>query len=229
MRGIMDITHRKEDVMTMESNEITDYKTPLLASRLAVLERAFALLNKRYFEGSLPQSVITISPTPGAYGHFTPWRSWEGSDGKWCEINLGAETLDREFSHTIATLIHEMVHQYCYEHGIKDTSRGNTYHNKRFRQEAEKRGLNIAYDSRIGWSVTSPSDELIALVESGVFQEIKKELHRIDSRSGRRAVGKKTASSTRKYKCPSCSQSIRATKEVNIICGDCNVTMTPVL
>ncbi len=28
-------------------------------------------------------------------------------------------------------------------------------------------------------------------------------------------------SSTRKYVCPCCKQSIRATKEVNIICGDC--------
>lgn len=28
-------------------------------------------------------------------------------------------------------------------------------------------------------------------------------------------------SSTRKYKCPCCGNSVRATKTVNVICGDC--------
>ena len=32
-------------------------------------------------------------------------------------------------------------------------------------------------------------------------------------------------SSTRKYVCPNCGQSVRATKEVNILCGDCNEKM----
>lgn len=35
-------------------------------------------------------------------------------------------------------------------------------------------------------------------------------------------------SSTRKYICPQCGQSVRATKEVNIICGVCNLPMAEV-
>ena len=31
--------------------------------------------------------------------------------------------------------------------------------------------------------------------------------------------------STRKYKCPICGQSVRATKHVNIMCLDCNAPM----
>lgn len=29
----------------------------------------------------------------------------------------------------------------------------------------------------------------------------------------------------RKYQCPKCGNSVRATKEVNIICGDCMIKM----
>ena len=32
-------------------------------------------------------------------------------------------------------------------------------------------------------------------------------------------------SSTRKYYCPVCGNSVRATKDVNILCMDCNVQM----
>ena len=37
----------------------------------------------------------------------------------------------------------------------------------------------------------------------------------------------KKPSSTRKYICPICRQSVRATKIVNILCGDCMVKMEP--
>ena len=60
--------------------------------------------------------------------------------------------------------MHEMVHYYCHTQGIKDTSRGNTYHNKRFKEEAEKRGLMISSAPHIGYSVTQPAPELEKLV-----------------------------------------------------------------
>ena len=39
---------------------------------------------------------------------------------------------------------------------------------------------------------------------------------------------KKRPSSTRKYLCPVCGNSVRATKDVNILCMDCNVQMIKV-
>ena len=112
----------------------------MLATKLRSFEEAFDLLNARFFENALSKSVITIYPTPGAYGHFTPWKSWEGAGGAgYCEINLGAATVNRPVIESIATLVHEMTHQWCYERGVKDTSRGGTYHNKRFKAEAERR------------------------------------------------------------------------------------------
>ena len=196
----------------------------MLGGKLISLEAAFDMLNRSLFESALSKSVITISPTPGAYGHFTPWKSWKSADGEeYCEINLGAETLDRPVVETIATLVHEMVHQWCYEHDLKDTSRGNTYHNQVFKIEAEKRGLDISFDKRIGWSVTKPGDALLVMQRQGAFKDCEIELHRLGS--SRRVATGKAKSSTRKYVCPGCGMSVRATKEVNIVCGDCEKAM----
>lgn len=199
-----------------------------LSQPLRALEGAYELLNATFFEGALSKAVITISPTPGCYGHFTPWKSWKGKDGSaLCEINLGAETLDRSIEHTIATLLHEMVHQYCHERGIKDTSRGNTYHNKRFKAEAEKRGLVIGYDKRIGHSPTKPGPIIVEMVKAGKFDACIDELCRVGGSRCKEpgGSGKRRQSSTRKYMCPRCGMSVRATKEVRIECMDCGRQM----
>lgn len=41
-------------------------------------------------------------------------------------------------------------------------------------------------------------------------------------------LGGKHPSSTRKLICPKCGQSVRATKKVNILCGDCMMQMVEV-
>jgi hypothetical protein len=198
--------------------------TAPLSQKLEAFEQAFDILNAELFDGELSRSVITISPTPGAYGHFTPWKSWQGDDDqKFYEINLAAENIDRPIVETMATLVHEMVHQWCHEHKIKDTSRGATYHNKAFKAEAERRGLAISYERRIGWSVTKPGERLIEMEENGFFSDCDKELHRLGS--FRDEIRPKSASSTRKYVCPCCGMSVRATKEVYVICGECQETM----
>lgn len=133
--------------------------------------------------------------------------------------------MNRPVIESIATLVHEMTHQWCYERGVKDTSRGGTYHNKRFKAEAERRGLLIGYDSRIGWSVTKPGPTLIAMAEQGAFDACERELHRIGGGARALPPGGKSESSTRKYVCPCCGMSVRATREVRVMCMDCDEQM----
>ena len=97
---------------------------------------------------------------------------------------------------------------------------------KRFKAEAERRGLVIDYDSRIGWSITKPGPALITMAEQGAFDACERELHRIGG--GARALppgGGKSESSTRKYVCPCCGMSVRATREVRVMCMDCGEQM----
>lgn len=196
-----------------------------ISQATAFLESAFSALNKEYFEDALPMPIITIQTSPKAYGHFTVNEVWMDRQKKLKshEINLGAEALDRPIANTIATLVHEMVHYYCHLNGIQDTSRGNTYHNKRFRDEAEKRGLLIDYDPKIGWSITQPAPALKSFCTAQHWRN-KLTIVRCGGMGSNDPKPKKP-SSTRKYICPCCGQSVRATKDVNLICADCAAPM----
>lgn len=190
----------------------------------AYLEKIFRDLNEDFFGGFLETPVITIQSTPGANGHFSVDSPWvqENVKKQQHEINISAETMARPIQNVVATMIHEMTHMYCDMCHIQDTSRGCTYHNKIFKQEAEKRGLVISYSKRYGWSLTQPSLDLVKYVLTDKqWTDIL--IYRDSPLSGKKTD--KKPSSTRKYQCPCCGMSVRATKAVNILCGDCNEQM----
>lgn len=188
------------------------------------LENLFSKFNSRFYNGELQNPVITVSPdtTKGAYGWCTAWKAWSNSDKKddgFYEINICAEHLARPFEQVAETLLHEMVHLYNLQIGVQDTSRGGTYHNKKYKEAAEKHGLTVEKDAKYGWTKTSLNDEAKAFIES--LEDTKFELHR--KKMLKIPGASKTKQSTRKYVCPICDCIIRATKEVHVICGDCNV------
>lgn len=197
------------------------------------LERIYRQLNKDYFNNELEEPVITIQSTPRAYGHVTCAKVWQVKDTARYELNLGAGTLDRPIEETVATMLHEMVHIYHLMHDIQDCSRGGTYHNKKFKTKAESVGLVIEHDPRIGFSITSPSDDLILYICNQGWtdvlmnreEQLRIPVSGIGGKSAGGTVAPKKPSSTRKYCCPCCDTSVRATKNVNIICGRCMQTM----
>ena len=195
---------------------------PAISAAALFLETAFDKLNARFFEGALPRPVITIQSSPRTYGHCSVKEIWNSETGAAHEINLGAETLDRPVENTLATLVHEMVHLFNIKNGVKDCSRGNTYHNQKFKEEAEKHGLRIGFDKRIGWSLTTPGPELLEFILQNGWSKL--DMKRESVGKGNDGTAKKS-SSTRKYVCPVCGMTVRATKDVHIICGDCQETM----
>ena len=140
----------------------------------AYLNTIFDLLNARYFENTLSRPVITIQSTPKAYGHYTLFDAWsvDGEAGM-REINIGAGTLSRPIECVVATLLHEMVHYWNDKNGVKDCSRGNTYHNKNFKAAAEACDLVVEHHSSYGWSITSPSDSLLEFCIENNLTEIR--------------------------------------------------------
>lgn len=197
------------------------------------LEKIYRELNKDKFNGELEECVITVQSSKGAYGHVTCSRVWivNKADGEAqrYELNIGAETLNRPIENVVSTMLHEMVHIYNLMHDIQDCSRGNTYHNKRFKEKAESVGLQIDYDKRIGWSITSPTEELLEYIIEKGWSEIL--LNRnsgitflggsTGGHSANTSSGVRKPSSTRKYQCPCCGLSVRATRAVKIICAEC--------
>lgn len=203
------------------------------------LSKLFDLINAKWFENEVSKPVITIQSTPDAYGHITCGKVWRTENGESRhELNIGAGTLSRNIENVVSTMIHEMVHLYCIQKKIKDTSRGYTYHNKKFKEEAEKRGLIIEHDRIYGWTITKPSDELFEWCIEENLENIK--LHRIDgyiptdtgnengedTPNDETPVIKPKKQTTWKYTCPVCKCSCRATKKIHLICGDCKEEMT---
>ena len=198
------------------------------------LNKIFDLLNEEFFENALSRPTITIQSTPKAYGHFSLREdTWVSKLGSTHEINIGAGTLARPIENIVATLLHEMVHYYNYINGIQDCSRGNTYHNRKFREEAERRGLLVEHSDKYGWSHTSPSDLLLDFVLENDLSDILINRNEFSgfqmggtgTHSGTPITPTAKKSSSRKYICPCCGTSIRATKKVNIGCLDCGVPM----
>lgn len=194
------------------------------------LEDLFQQFNDKFYDGQVQIPVITVSPdmTKGAYGWCTSWKAWKKAESPaddadkqeeatgYYEINLCAEHLARPFTEVCATLLHEMVHLWNLQNEVQDTSRGGTYHNKKFKQVAEEHGLIIEQHPKYGWTITTLNDEAKAFIdgmnEKG-FGIYRSKLPKFKAAS---------SSSSRKYVCPSCGLIIRATKEVHVICADCN-------
>ena len=192
------------------------------------LEDLFSVFNGRYYDGKLQRPVITVSQdvTSGAFGWLTSWKAWKEQgcdDGEgYYEINICAEHLTRPFEEVCATLLHEMVHLYNIQNDIKDTSRSGTYHNKKFKLVAEEHGLNIDQHEKYGWTITSLNDdakEFISSMDEEGFTLSRTKMSKVEKAKGSKK------SSSRKYMCPDCGVIVRATKEVRIICKDCDIEL----
>lgn len=190
------------------------------------LEKLYSTFNQKFYQGKLIVPVIAVSPdnTKGAYGWCTTWKAWKPAleadiEEGFYEINLCAEHLARPFKEVCATLLHEMVHLWNLQNGVQDCSRGGMYHNKKFKQVAEDHGLLIDKHDKYGWTITKLNEDADKFIDG--LNEPGFGLHR----SKIPKVKSSSSSSSRKYVCPGCGLIIRATKEVNIMCGDCNLTL----
>lgn len=213
-------------------------ETTKMSRAVCQLEKIYNSLNEDFFEGALPIPIITVQSKPGTYGHCTTAKVWQRKDGGAYELNIAAEVLNYPIEETLDTMLHEMVHLYCRENGIKEVSRGGKYHNGKFKAIAEAHGLTCVPCGQYGWN-TTPGDNLVEYALSKGWNEIRIGRSTLPPlfHSGATGTaqggagttpGGKRPSSTRKLVCLCCGQSVRATKKVNILCGDCMRPMVEV-
>ena len=130
-----------------------------MSRALSALEHIYNNLNTDFFDGELPVPIITVQSKPGSMGHCTVAKVWRKKEDSAYELNIAAEVLNYPIEETLDTLLHEMVHLYCRENGIKEVSRGEKYHNKRFKMEAERRGLVCIPCGAYGWNTTPEGND----------------------------------------------------------------------
>jgi len=207
-------------------------QTTNMARVIGQIQAMARKINEYYFnnELDLDRCVWTVSSQPTSYGFFTPYNSYTIFDKitgerEAVQISLGAETINRPIENVVATMIHEMTHYYNFMKGVKDTSRGNRYHNKFFKREAEKHGIKIDYDNTIGYSITSPTEDLIDWIIREGFEEL-----RLQEKSGSMLLiggfGTSRKSNSIKLVCPLCKQIARTTNpDHKIGCFNCMIEM----
>jgi hypothetical protein len=91
----------------------------------------------------------------------------------------------------------------------------------------------ITHSDKYGWSHTTPGDELLEVILKHDLTDILLNRNEYSgfqipgtgTHSGGTPATTPRKSSSRKYMCPCCGMSVRATKAVNIACMDCNEQM----
>lgn len=215
-------------------------KRTVKTSRAAgYLEKMFRTLNQDSFGGQVEEPIITIQSTPGAYGHVTVAKTWKRGEDERHELNIAADWLDRPIENLVATMIHEMVHLLNMQNGVQDCSRGGSYHNRKFADEAERHMIHIDKHDKYGWTITSPTEELIDYIIRQGWDEMEMSRNNsffLGGIPGGKATGKPGAptgapnakpkgSNSRKHVCPVCGRIARTTADFPLICGVCKEEM----
>lgn len=131
------------------------------------LYRAFDFFNARFAKGALPKVIITIQEAGrrNAYGWFGKsfWKDDICEQGV-CEINLSAEYMGRDPLSILETLLHEMAHLDNAMNDIRDCTSGQ-YHNKKFKQAAERYGLTVKRMGNKGWASTQLGELAVQAID----------------------------------------------------------------
>ena len=141
-----------------------------LNDTLNEITKAFKQLNEYLFGNALPEPVLVIQSRKAgarnAMGWFTLGKNWTDREtGKsYHEITVCSETLNKPMVTVLEVLVHEMVHLENKIKGIVDCSAGQ-YHNKKFKEAAERALLICKASRKYGYGLTEPSEKLLKLFD----------------------------------------------------------------
>ncbi len=189
------------------------------------LQFLFRTLNENVFYNQFltPQIYISVN---------TRCKNWScnpfGNKGQYM-ITVHEEKLEDDFETIVMNMLHQMIHIFCFEHGLKDTSRNMRYHNKIFYQEGMKRGLLFSFEPTKGYITEGIGKEIKILFQKELQQEerVKEAVKKDRALRRTEEKNKPIPPFPVKMKCPVCGMKARAKKKGSLICGKCNVYMYP--
>lgn len=207
---------------------------------IEVLERMYNHANLAVFERRTGEKItlpvyITVQSKGkrNAYGWVTLYQAWQDSEGNGVayELNIAAETLGRPSDKTYLTLLHEMVHLFNLQKGIKDCAAKSGRHNANFGKTCDLIGLKNACDPaqngyHTHFELTESGSEIQEAYQK-YYEAYPADYEKIAVNRAEqvKVVKKRSVSNQIKYICPCCGTSVRATKRVNIKCTDCDCDM----
>ena len=175
------------------------------------LNMMFNVINDKYYDGELDHLEISFKRYSNDSAiHYFPETN---------EMIIDEEMLAS--ADRISVMMHLLsgaALNYAHKTGIKASSNGGRYLNKNFKDILESHGVFCYRHDRYGFMPKELDPYATKILEQSTWFLAKpiKHIKHIVSK------GKKP-SSTRKYVCPKCGNSLRATKNLRIICEDCGV------
>lgn len=191
---------------------------------ISLFEEAYKKLNQHYFEGKLPNDVTIYLTERRIINNAI--KVTEVGNEKHYEMPISINTLYKGNAEILANMVHMMVHIWCSENGLQDTSNGGRYHNMVFKEEAEKRELFVQERAAsAGYENTYPSDEMKKTLKELGLLDIDLSAQGDEKKEPWEIKKIKPKSYTRKYVCMNCGDRVRSTKEVDITCNKCGIPM----
>ena len=177
------------------------------------LEKMFDVFNKEFFDAELETPLFRLESNCNKDGAFISDAVINQGKVYSHEIVIPVKILNEDIEKIAVCLLHNMIHYYAFINDFKVCSRGDSYHNKKFKSIADFCGLTCKYDRLTGW-ITSSNSKFSKLCKSYGFSKTWSNRYTADK--------KKPGNNSKRYVCPCCKTIIRATHYVNVICAECN-------
>ena len=180
---------------------------------LDTFNRLFDNLNEMMFESNLEKPIISVVPLRGHNLRITQGRVWDDNElsASKSEFAFNAHDLGKPFDKVVEIMMHGMVHLYDLQNGIND--RNGYYHNKNFKNSAERFGL-ICERGKYGWDATSLGDKgrfILSLLREDDFK-----IQRVLAPRSQNNLQFKSRLFV--YRCPVCGAVVKSRKAVNVAC-----------
>lgn len=179
-------------------------------------EKIFDVFNKEFFNAELEIPLFRLENRCSKDGAFISNAIINQGTTYSHEIIIPIDILNEKIDVVAACILHNMIHYYAYINDFKVSSRGernDCYHSKKFKSIAEDCGLTLKYNDKSGW-VTYTNRNFAESCKIYGFKKTWKNRYTVDKNL--------KTNNSKKYICPCCGTIIRATRFVNVVCGDCN-------
>jgi len=201
-------------------------------------QKAYDFLNRKIFDGELPNCLITLQRRNRTYGYFSGDRFGRTDGVVTDEIALNPSHFhNRTVADVLSTLAHEMVHLWQHHHGTPGRGR---YHNRQWAGRMKAIGLQPSSTGQEGGDETGDSVSHYILPDGPFDRAVRTLLTRgfsiqwtekpppavkapgedegADGGEGGEAEGTKSGKRV-KYTCPRCHLNAWAKHDVQLVCG----------
>lgn len=186
------------------------------------LYEAFDHFNAELFDGALEVPMIVLHRKRGAHGYF--WNQmWQAGDDARPEIALSPESMGRGPKEVLATLVHEMVHQWDAVYGnVPSYGHGKTWADK-----MEQVGLTPTATGKPGGKKTGR--KVTHMIDAGGPFEVAYAALIAKGKIDLSWVGKNSGVGQRKrdeskvpHVCPCCQTKVWGKRGIRVRCEPCD-------